>query len=167
MKKKYLNLLNSVVAYDNSGVHWKTDDAGNVILNNGNPVYVDSAGQERSIEPDTIGKLNNEAKDFRIKKEEAEKRLKVFEGLDPELARKAIETVDKIDAKSLIDAGKVDEVKTQISNQFTQQLQEKDKALSEKDSIINNMKIDGIFANSEFVRDNVNVRKLRSKWFCR
>ena len=136
---------------------WKLDENGNIVMKEGNPVYVDSTGQEKTVSTDTITKLNNEAKQHRIAKEEALEKLKAFEGLDAEKAREALETVGKLDAKELIAAGKVDEVKAEITKSFQEKLNEKDKALAELKDRYENMVIDNVFANSDFVRNEVAV----------
>ncbi len=136
---------------------WKLDDNGAIVMKDGNPVYVDGQGREISVATDTISKLGNEAKMHREAKELLENKLKLFEGIDPETARKSIETVSKLDAKQLIDAGKVDEVKKQITDQMGAQIAEKDKALLEATARYENLLIDNAFAQSEFVRSNIAV----------
>ena len=110
---------------------WKFDEAGNVVMRDGNPVYVNTNGDEQTISVDTIANLNREARDNRIAKEEALDKLKAFEGIDAAKAREALEAISKIDSNKLIEAGKVDEVKAQITSQFQTQLDEKNKALTE------------------------------------
>ncbi len=160
MKKYFLvtsiSSLALLAAYNNS-TGWKTDENGALVLKDGNPVYINSAGQEQSVDQSTITRLNGEAKDWRTKYEAAEAALAPFKGLDPVEAKKAIELAGKIDAKTLIEAGKVDEVKQQITQQFTGQLQEKDKALGELQSRFENLLISDVFKGSEFVRDNLAV----------
>jgi len=151
------SLLALIAAYDSGTPGWKKDDNGNIVLKDGNPVYVTTSGQEQTVDGTTISAKNAEAKQHRERAEAAEAKLKNFDGLDPELARKAIDTVGKIDAKTLIDAGKVDEVKKQITDQFTAQLTERDKLLALRDSEIVDMKISGIFKDSDFLRDGIAV----------
>jgi hypothetical protein len=137
--------------------NWKTNEDGSLALVEGNPVFIDSTGAEKTVGLDTIGNLNREAKTHREQKEEALNKLKMFEGLDPEKAKAALELASKIDQKSLIDAGKVDELKNQITQQFTGQLTEKDKALAEITNKYENTLINNVFANSEFIRNNIAV----------
>lgn len=136
---------------------WKTDDSGAIVLKDGDPVFIDSAGNEMVVSSDTISRLNGEAMTHRKEKENLQIKLKEFEGIDPVVAKKSIEIAGKLDAKQLIDAGKVDEVKKQITDQFTAQLNEQvgmNKTLQGK---IENMLIDGVFANSEFVNNNLAI----------
>lgn len=137
---------------------WKINEEGHIELKDGNPIYVAKDGSESTIGVDTISRLNNEAKEHREAKQAALEKLKMYEGIDdPVAARKAIETISKLDAKQLIDAGKVDEVKNQITQQFQTQLTEKEKAIQEYENKYNNLVINHVFANSEFVRDGVAV----------
>lgn len=136
---------------------WKLDESGNIITKDGNPVYVDSIGQEKTVSTDTITKLNNEAKQHRIAKEEALEKLKQYEGIDADKARSALETVEKLDARELIAVGKVDELKAEITKSFQEKLNEKDKTLADLRQQYDNMVIDSVFANSDFVRNEVAV----------
>jgi hypothetical protein len=83
--------------------------------------------------------------------------FKVFEGIDPNTAREALEKVSKLEAKELIDSGKVDEVKQQITQQFTTQLQEKEQLASKLQEKLDNMLVTNVFNSSEFVRDSLAV----------
>lgn len=152
---KKLKLL-STTAYDNS-TGWKLDGDGHIEMKDGNPVFLNAGGQEMTVQGDTISKLNNEAKTHREAKETALTSLKVFEGLDVDKARKAIETVSKLDAKTLVDSGKVDELKAQITTQFQTQIAEKDKAFNDLNTKFDAQQIDSVFSGSEFVRNNIAV----------
>lgn len=136
---------------------WKLDENNNIVLKDGDPVYVDANGLEKTVGVDTIARLNNEAKEHRIAKEEALSKLKAFEGIDADKARAALETVAKLDASKLIDTGEVDKLKAQITQQFQTQLNEKDTAFTELKSKYENMIVDNAFANSDFIRNNVAV----------
>lgn len=137
--------------------NWKLDENGNIVLRDGNPVYVNTNGEEQTVAVDTISRLNNEAKTHREAKEQAIERLKAFEGLDATKAREALETVAKLDANKLIDAGKVDEVKAQITSQLQGQIEEKTKSLNELQKKYDDLIINNVFANSDFIRNNVAV----------
>lgn len=137
--------------------NWKLDENGNIVMRDGNPVCVNTNGDEQTVSVETISRLNNEAKTHREAKEAALEKLKAFEGLDAVKAREALDTVAKLDANKLIDAGKVDEVKSQITAQLQGQIDEKSKALSDLQVKYDNMIIDNLFANSEFIRNNVAV----------
>jgi len=149
-------ILLTTTAFDNQ-VGWKTDDEGNISIKEGNPVYINSAGEEMTVGVNKISELNAEAKSHREAKQSAEEKLKTYGDLDPEIARKAIETVKKFDAKKLIDSGEVDKLKSDISNEFKGQLTEKDGLINQLQSKIDGMTIDRIFDNSQFIKNNIAV----------
>lgn len=153
MKKLIVSLL-ATAAFANAG--WKKDADGKIEVDAaGNPIWIDANGGERAMNGDTITTLNAEAKTLRTAKEAAEAKLKDFEGLDPTVARKAVDDIKKIDSKKLIDAGEVDKVRKEISDQFTAQLAEKDKALQGVQSAYDAERINNLFAASDFIRDKV------------
>lgn len=155
MKKTKLNLLNYFAFESTPG--WKLDDNGNVVLKDGNPVLMTASGEEKVVEPSTITRLNAESKGHREAKEAALKQLKDFEGIDPVLAKKSIETVKKLDAKDLIESGKVEELKQQITSQFAEKISEKEKALSELQTKYDNMQIRSVFEGSNFVKESITM----------
>jgi hypothetical protein len=157
-------LLNSVtpVAFENDGPGWKKKADGSLELDaNGNPIYVDANGREQPVQGDTISRLNKEARDHRTAKEAAESNLEKFKKdgklIDPETAFKAIDTVANLDAKKLIDAGEVENVKAAIRTEYETKLSEKDKAINERDATIDSMTIDRLFDSSEFVRNGIAI----------
>lgn len=141
---------------------WKMDGDKLAVDGDGNPIWVNTGGGEQSVKGDTISNLNAEAKSHRTAKEAAEANLAKYKDgsgklIDPEAAVKAIETVSKIDAKKLIDAGEVDKVRDAIKAEFTAQLSEKDNALNAANNTINSMRIDGVFKGSEFLANELAV----------
>jgi hypothetical protein len=107
----------------------KLDANGNVVVENGMPVYVHDDGKEIPFDAvaamTKITSLNGEAKTHREAKEAAEASLAKFAGItDPAKALEALEMMTKIDQKKLIDAGAVDQVKAEITKVFQQQLDE-------------------------------------------
>lgn len=144
------------VAFEPGTAGWKKDAEGKLVLDaNGDPIWIDPSGREAPIQGNTIERLNREAKTHREAKEKAEGDLAKFKDIDPELARKAIEDIKKIDTKKLIDAGEVDKVRQQISAEFQTQLAEKDKALTGVQSELDNMRIGSVFTQSEFIRERI------------
>lgn len=146
-------------AFANPG--WKMDGDKMAVDASGNPIWVGSDGAESAVKGDTIANLNTEAKAHRTAKEAAETTLKTYmvggKLIDPVIATKAIETVSKIDAKQLIDAGEVDKVRDAIKLEFTGQLSEKDKAINELTATNRTMTVDRTFDSSEFVRSRIAV----------
>jgi len=146
----------ATMAFDNKA-GWKLDADGKIEMKDGNPVFINAEGAEMTVDSMTISRVNGENKTLRERAEAAERTVKAFEGIDPAAAKKAIETVGKIDAKTLIDAGEVDKVKDEISKGFAAQLAEKDKKIADQDTRINSMTMNGAFASSKFVSDRVAV----------
>lgn len=164
MMTKALTVLMTTAVFPlafQSGGTWKKDADGKLVLDgDGNPIFVNAGGVEQSVKGDTIQTLQQEAKGHRTAKENAETTLAKFRTadgklLDPEVAIKAVDTVSKIDAKTLMDSGKVDELTNQIKAGFTAQLGEKDTALNAANETIKSMKIDGVFKGSDFIANRV------------
>lgn len=147
----------AALAFNPNGGQWKKDGDNFVTDANGNPILVLGDGSERAVQSDTISRLNGEAKTNRERAEAAEKAIEAFKDIDPAKAREALETLSKYDQKKLIDAGEVDRVRNEISQQFTGQLAEKDGALSKAQERINQLLIDKEFGRSEFIASKIAV----------
>jgi hypothetical protein len=154
----------------------KLNEEGFAEVRDNLPIYVDDDGQELTLNaPELQSKLkavNHESATRRVKIEEmeakAEEEAKKWEGLDPEEARQAIETVKSYTEKQLIDAGQVDEVRRTLmeghdknmkaaQKEYQSKLDEKDKALAHKTQQIDNLLIKGAFEGSEFLRTKTNL----------
>lgn len=144
----------SALAFENKA-GWKLDESGKVETKDGNPIWINAEGAEQVMAGDSITRLGGEARDHRIRAEKAEKALEVFKDIDAEAAKKAIDTVGKLDAKKLIDAGEVDKVREQISGEYKTQLTEKDAALAKANQSLSDMRVNSVFATSDFIRDRV------------
>lgn len=148
------------IAFENKS-GWKMDADGKVEMKDGNPIYIDANGNEMVVEGGTISRLNGEAKTHREAKEAAQRELDKFKidgkPIDVEAAKKALETVANIDAKNLIDAGKVDEVKAAITAQFQEQLAEKDKVIGSLTGKVDGMTLDQAFSSSKYISENLAV----------
>lgn len=147
-----------IAAYETGTPGWKKDGDSLVLDAAGNPQWVQADGREMSVDQTTISRLNGEAKAHRERAEAAEASLKAFEGIsDPAAARAALETVSKLDQKQLIDAGKVDEVKQQITQQYETKLTDVQKQLDTANERYSNTMLDSAFKTSTFLQDNVAV----------
>lgn len=140
----------------------KLDESGNVVVNDGKPVYTDDAGKEIAFDvvgtQATISRLNAEAKGHREAKEAAEKALKKFEGIeDPAEALKAVETIKNLDAKKLIDAGEVDKVKAEVVKVYEDKLAAEAARADQASAALNKEMIGGAFARSKFISEKVAV----------
>lgn len=131
----------------------------------GLPVYVHDDGSELGFDAtqakQKITELNSEAANNRKRYETAETSLKTFEGLDAEKARKALETVQNLDDKKLVDAGEIDKMKAQLADTFKQTYDPQIAQLTqERDAATNQLHselIGGGFARSKFIQDKVSV----------
>lgn len=158
--KHIRNLLLASVAlraFDPGKSGWKLDANGKIEMKDGNPIFIDANGGELTLGTDTITRLNGEAKALRTRAEKAEGDLKGFEGLDPALARKAIDTVSKLDAKKLIDAGEVEKVREEIKKSYDGQIAEKDAALGKVSTELSTLRKTTAFSTSKFVQERVAV----------
>lgn len=144
-------------------------------IKDGHPVYIDEDDNDRELAMDVpsmrtkiIG-LSKDEKGHREAREEAEKRLKAFEGIeDPEAAKKALEKVAALNDKELIDAGKVEEIKANAVKATEEKMQAaldaKDEEIAELSTnldgatkTLNDELIGGAFARSKFVEDNIAI----------
>lgn len=139
------------------------------LVQDGKPLFKDDKGADIAFDAPgtvaTISRLNNEAKTHRQAKEAAESALKAFEGIDDaDAARKALETVAGLDSKSLLDAGKVDEIKkgveAAVEAKYQNIIKAKDGELKtvtgERDTLAGDLDrevIGGAFARSAFLTE--------------
>lgn len=127
-------------------------------IQDGKPVFVHDDGKEIPFDAPqavaTISSRNKEAQGHRERAEKAEESLKKFEGItDAEAAKKALETVSNLDAKKLVDAGKVEEIKKAAIEAVEAKyapIVEENKTL--KGSLFSE-KIGGSFARSKLIAD--------------
>ena len=132
----------------------KLDENGHAVLQDGKPVYVHDDGKEVAFDAPatvaTISRLNGEAKSHREGKEAAEKALKAFEGIsDPAAAIKALETMQNLDQKKLVDAGEIEKVKAEIGKAFQEKLDAAEKRAADAESSFSNAEIGRAFAGSQ------------------
>lgn len=140
----------------------KVGDDEFIEMKNGKPVYIDDNGKEIEFDVphamSSIDRLQKEAKSHRVAKEEAEAKLKDFEGIeDPAAAIQALNTVKNLDDKKLVDAGEVDKVKAEA----IKAVEEKYKPVVEENnslkSTLNKEMIGGRFSRSKFISEKVAV----------
>lgn len=137
------------------------------------PIFVSADGRESAFDVDstvaTIGRLNGEAKNNRERAEQAEIKLKAFDGIeDGAAALVALETVKNIKAGDLTTAAKVQEIKDAAAKSAqeavanaTRAAQEKEKQLTDqlaqRTSELNTHIIGGSFASSTFIKDKLAI----------
>jgi len=148
----------------------KLDANGNVVTKEVNgvkmPVYVHDDGKE--IEFDAAGAMqkirdvNAEARDHRLKFEEADGKLKAFEGIeDPAAAKRALETVKSFNGKQALTAEEIEQkVKERVTQavssteeKFKPTVAERDKAIAE----LRAEKIGGSFSRSKYISDKLGI----------
>ncbi|NAR87401.1 DUF6651 domain-containing protein [Acinetobacter haemolyticus] len=143
----------------------KLDENGHVVVQDGKPVYVHDDGKEVAFDAPqtvaTITRLNGEAKTHREAKEQFEAQVKAFEGLDPIKVKEALEIVQNLDAKKLVDAGEVDKVKAEITDALKKTYEPQIQQLTtERDAVqqqLHSELIGGGFARSKYIQDNIAV----------
>lgn len=140
----------------------KLDDAGNVVLKDGKPVYIKDDNTEIAFDADhafaKIGQLTGESTEHRKKRQEAETALTKFEGIeDVAAAKKAIDIVKNLDSKKLIDAGEVDKVR----NEAIAATELKYKPYVDKSEKLEKQltgeKIGGAFARSKVIAEKLTI----------
>jgi len=126
------------------------------------PIYVDDAGKTIPFDAPgtvaTITRLNGEARSHRERAEAAEKSLKGFEGItDPAAARKALQTVQSLDQKQLVDAGKVEEIRAAAVKAVEEQYAPFKQRAETLEQQLHKAVIGGSFAGSKFIADKLAV----------
>lgn len=156
--KTVFNLATSMVALAfQNGAKWKMDGDKLAVDDKGNPIILLDDGSERTVQGDTISRLNGEAKENRERAERAETAMAAFKDIDPAKAREALEKISKIDTKALIDAGEVDKVRQEIGASYQAQITERDNKLSEAMNKVNQLTIDREFGRSEFIANRIAI----------
>lgn len=146
----------------------KLDATGNVVTQGDGdkkqPVYVHDDGKEVAFDAAatvaTISRLNGEAKGHRERAEAAEAAFKPFKDAgitDAAAAAKALTTVANLDSKQLIEAGKVEEIKTAAIKAVEEQYKPYKERAESLEGQLYAEKIGGAFARSKFIADKVAV----------
>jgi hypothetical protein len=114
---------------------------------------------------DQVRRVGGEAAMHRKEKEALAEKLKAFDGLDAEAARKALETVRSLGDGQLLEVGKVDEIRKKAVEEHARKIESLNKALEEakadgekavqaKDAMIHDLLVKGAFLNSAYLRDH-------------
>lgn len=150
----------------------KLDANGNVVLENGHPVYVTEDGKEIAYD---VAKLVNDLK--AVNAESAGRRkdidklteqLKPFEGLDVEKAKRGQELLALYEDGKLKDAGKVEEIRSAVEKSFQAKFDDQEKrlgaelatvksALEAKDAAVKRMVVKGLFDASPFLKEKTTL----------
>lgn len=137
----------------------KLDESGGVVLSDGKPVYVDESGKDHVYDAPalraTLDRLGKDLQAQRTTAEELAEKVKAFEGLDPEKARKALDLASNLDQSKLIDAGKIEEIKQAA----IKSVEEKYKPFAEKAEALErelySERVGGQFARSKFIAEKL------------
>jgi len=132
---------------------WKKDEDGNLVLSEGNPIYVGNDGQEVVTTGEYVGKLRGEAAANRNELKKAKEQLSAFDGIDPSAAREAVTKLKDIDLSKMIDASKLDEVRGEVSKSFQGKIDELTKAVGERDQNIHGLLVSNAFKGSQFIKE--------------
>lgn len=137
------------------------DKDGHAVIRNGKPVYVQDDGTEVEFDvvatQQSIARLNTEARDRRLALQDATDKLKAFDGLDVAAARTALETVGKLDAKKLRDAGEVDAATALLNKGWQEKLDAEKKRGDTLETTLIEEKIGGNFSRSKFIGEKMTV----------
>ena len=146
----------------------KLDEKGQVVLENGLPVWVADDGKEIAYDVprlvNDLSKVNSESAGRRKDIEALNEKLKAFENIDPAKYRELEEKLASIDQGKLIEAGKVEELKASVAKGYEQRLAEMQKMVADKEAAhksemekvqgrIRNMAVKSLFDGSNFLRD--------------
>jgi hypothetical protein len=140
----------------------KLDANGNVVVQDGKPVYVKDDSTEVAFDvvgtTNTIANLNREAKTHREAKEAAEGKLRAFEGIaDPAAALAALDTLSKLDQKKLIDAGEVDKVRSEVSKAYDVKLTAAETKAQQFEQQLYAEKVGGAFSRSKLIAEKLAI----------
>lgn len=140
----------------------KLDADGHAVLQDGKPVYVKDDGAEVAFDvlgtTQTITRLNAEARNHRERAEQAEGKLKGFDGIeDPKKALEALGIVSNLDAKKLVDSGEIEKVKGEISKAYQGQLDTANTKAQQLEAQLYAEKVGGAFARSKVIADKLAI----------
>ena len=104
----------------------------------------------------------------RKERDEIAAKMKGFDGLDPEAARKALDVAKAAEEGKLLDAGKLEELKAKYAGEAAQKVSSLEKALedakksgesalSERDGMIHTLLVENAFTGSSFLREKTNL----------
>lgn len=143
----------------------KLDENGNVVVEDGKPVYVHDDGKEVAFDAvytlGTITRLNKEAQTNREEAKQFKEKLALFGDLDPTSAKDALNKLKNLDDKKLVDAGEIEKLKAELSQSYKDsyepQINEWKAKAEQATAALQNELIGGGFARSQFIKDKTIV----------
>lgn len=155
-KNKYAHLFSAAnISMLANGGKWKLDDNGNIEVKDGHPVLIGVNGQEMTVKPSTVPNLQAEAQVHRQEVDALKKQLAAFEGLDADQAREAIAKLGDVDLSKMVDSGKLDEVRNQLTQTYEGKLNEANSKLEEANNRYNSKLLESAFNSSTFIKDKL------------
>lgn len=137
------------------GFEWKKDGDVLALDGDGNPIWI-TGDKELSVKGDTISSLQGEARRNRLRAEAAEGKVAAFEGIDdPEAAKQALQTVKNIKDGELVAAGKVEEVRAEITKQLETRISTAEQKAADANARADKTLLDSAFNGSEFARNSL------------
>ena len=139
----------------------KLTPEGHAFVQDGKPVYVTDAGGDLAFDAvgtsATITRLNGESKGHRERAEGFDARLKLFDGLDAEASRKALDTVKNFDEKQKTAGSERDQAIAaavrDTEAKYAPVTAERDKFRTE----LYDEKIGGAFARSKLIAEKLTI----------
>ena len=140
----------------------KLDEKGQVVLENGLPVWVADDGKEIAYDVprlvNDLSRANGESAGRRKDIDALNEKLKVFEGIDPAKYQEMQAQLANIDLNKM---GNVDEIRKSVSQSFEQRMAEdnaKHKAeMDEMWGVVRDSQVRGIFDSSTFLREKTTL----------
>jgi hypothetical protein len=158
---------------------WKTDEAGNVMIDAGNPVFSHPDGREEPFNADAmmlkIRELTTESAKHRNKYKQAQAKAQplIDAGVEdiPQYlkdAGEAISLVKTYKEKGNPGVEEIERIKQSVASSFETRLIEKDKlhakaieeanaSLHKKDDLLRNQLVKSAFNSSDFIREKTNM----------
>lgn len=148
------------VAFD--GTEWKFKMVNGAIeMKDGKPIAIKPDGSEVPYDLNqttaTIQRITGDLTTAKTKLAAAEAKAAAFDGLDPAVAKEAIDTVSKIKDKKLLDTAGVDQLRAEITKGYETKIAEKEAAITAANSKLNGMMLGAAFTGSKYVADKLAI----------
>lgn len=138
---------------------WKKEADGKLTVDaDGNPIWIGTDNKELIVKGETVTSLRGEAMQNRQRAEAAEGKLKAFEDAgvtDAAAAAEALTVAGKVKQGELIAAGKVDEVRGEITKSFEKKITDAEKLANEATSRADRILLNSAFVGSGFIKDKL------------
>ena len=147
----------------------KLNEAGQAVLDDGKPVYVQDDGTETAVD---VAALTNQAQNFAEERNRYHTELNnlkaitaAFEGMDAEAAKAALETVANLTDKKLVDAGEVQQIKDAMTTQWATKEAAFNAEIATRDTALYDLQVGAAFSASPFVTEQLSIPPDMAKTF--